>query len=115
MAKYYFQCDSCKNKVHRYTSLLIDKIYCPCGFEMKRLLPRINDQTEVRELVDPYLNKTHAKDQDEILKQRKEQYYWEIEVPRLVEKYSLETCLEQKWLIYNDRGELVINKPPSKR
>lgn len=82
---------------------------------MKRLMPKIDGQTEVRELVDPYLNKTHSKDQESVLKERKEQYYWEIEVPRLVEKYSLETCLEQKWLVYNDKGELVINKPPSKR
>jgi len=82
---------------------------------MHRQLPKIGDLIEVRELVDPYLNKSLNKNHDDILKERKETYYWEIEVPRLIEKYSLETCLEEGWLIYNDKGELTINKKPSKR
>lgn len=115
MPKYYFSCQKCNNRLHKYVSSNVEEIQCPCGEPMKRDLPKIGGQTEVREIVDPYLNKTHCKDQDSILKERKEQHYWEVEVPRLVEKYSLETCLEQKWLVYNDKGELVINKPPSKR
>jgi hypothetical protein len=45
----------------------------------------------------------------------KEDYFWEVEVPRLVQTYSTETCIENGWLKYNDKGELVINKPPKKR
>jgi hypothetical protein len=115
MPKYYFECKMCFTKVHKYTSPDVEHIDCECGNSMNRLMPTIKDQTEVREIIDPFLNKTHLKDQDSIISKRKEQHYWEVEVPRLVEKYSLETCLEQKWLIYNDKGELVINKPPSKR
>jgi copper chaperone CopZ len=94
----------------------VDKIKCDkCGNEMNRELPNITSTTEVREVVDPYTNTTWIKDQQDLLKKRKEDYYWEVEVPRFVEKYSIETCLEQGWLVYNDKGELVINKPPSKR
>jgi len=115
MPKYYFFCEKCDIKVHRYVASSVLSTVCTCGNKTTRLLPKIDGQTEVREIVDPYLNKTHQKDQKEILDERREQYYWEIEVPRLIEKYSLETCLEQKWLVYNDKGELVINKAPSKR
>jgi hypothetical protein len=82
---------------------------------MDRQLPNTNAPTEIRELVDPYTNVTWGKDHEAVMKHRKETHYWEVEVPRLVQTYSIETCLEQGWLIYNDKGELVINKPPSKR
>ena len=36
------------------------------------------NQTEVREIVDPYLNTTHSKDQKSTIEQRKEQHYWEV-------------------------------------
>lgn len=115
MPKYYFYCEKCNKRVHRYTSVSTTDIVCECGDSMIREMPHINGQTEVREIVDPYLNTTHNKDQKSIIEQRKEQHYWEVEVPRLIQTYSLETCLEQKWLVYNDKGELVVNKPPSKR
>lgn len=81
---------------------------------MPRALPTLSGQ-EVTETVDLLTNRKWKQDQGEIIDNRKENYYWEIEVPRLVEKYSLETCLEQGWLVYNEKEELVINKPPSKR
>ena len=115
MPKYYFSCKACQLKIHKYVSHDTSTLPCECGENMHRLMPNLDGLTEVREIIDPYLNKTHLKDQKSIISDRKEQHYWEVEVPRLVEKYSLETCLEQKWLIYNDKGELVINKPPSKR
>jgi len=86
-----------------------------CGTTMLREFPNTNSATEVREVVDAYTNRTWGKDHEAVLKKRKEDHYWEVEVPRLVQTYSTETCLEQGWLIYNDKGELVINKPPSKR
>jgi hypothetical protein len=93
----------------------VEHVPCVCGEQMDRELPNTNSPTEVRELVDPFTNVTWGKDHEAVMKQRKEDYFWEVEVPRLVEKYSTETCLENGWLIYNDKGELIINKPPKKR
>lgn len=116
MPKYNFTCQSCQHKTHKYVPVSITEVECSeCHKTMSRDLPNTNSPTEVREVVDQYTNTTWSKDQQEMLKKRKEDHYWEVEVPRFVEKYSLETCLEQGWLVYNDKGELVINKPPSKR
>ena len=82
---------------------------------MIRQLPNLSSETEVREVIDPLTNRKWQQDQKELIKARRDQHYWEVEVPRLVQTHSLETCLEQQWLKYNDKGELVINKPPSKR
>lgn len=117
MPKYNFSCSKCQHRTHKFVPSSIEHIECPeCGQTMDRELPKSNTTTEVRELVDAYTNKTWNKDQQSILKDRKRQYYIDVEIPRLIEKYSIETCLENKWLIYNDKGELVINKnwTPSK-
>lgn len=115
MPKYNFTCTKCEKKTHKYVPSTVETAICECGEAMTRDLPQIDTPSEVREVVDPYTNKKWTKDHEAILKKRKEDHYWEVEVPRLVEKYSVETCLEQGWLVYNDKGELVINKPPSKR
>ena len=78
-------------------------------------MPKLDGPVEVRETVDTYTGATWNQNHQELIKERREQHYWEVEVPRLVEKYSLETCLENGWLTYNEKGDLVINKPPSKR
>ncbi len=116
MPKYVFKCSSCNGQTHKYVASTVEQIDCAtCGSKMNRQLPNIEGQTEVREVVDPYTNVTWGKDHEAVMKKRKEDHYWEVEVPRLIQTYSTETCLEQGWLIYNDKGELVINKPPSKR
>ncbi len=116
MPKYNFTCAKCQTKTHKYVPTNVETLPCPaCGEIMNRDLPNTNSATEVREIVDPYTNRKWGKDHEAVMKKRKEDHYWEVEVPRLVEKYSVETCLEQGWLVYNDKGELVINKPPSKR
>ena len=116
MPKYNFMCAKCETTLHKYVAATVEQLKCSvCGTDMFRLFPNTNAPTEVRELVDPYTNITWGKDHEIVMKDRKETHYWEVEVPRLVQTYSLETCLEQGWLIYNDKGELVINKPPSKR
>jgi len=116
MPKYIFKCPNCNAQAHKYVPVTIEQIDCLCcPSKMDRKFPNTNAPTEVRELVDPYTNITWGKDHEVVMKERKETHYWEVEVPRLVQTYSLETCLEQKWLVYNDKGELVINKPPSKR
>lgn len=116
MPKYFFSCKNCQTKVHKYVSSSVEILPCAvCKQDMKRDMPSLDAPTEVRELIDPYTNTTWGKDHEAVMKARREEHYWSIEVPRLVDKYSIETCLEQGWLIYNDKGELVINKPPSKR
>jgi hypothetical protein len=83
---------------------------------MSRDLPNTNSATEVREVVDPYTNRKWGKDHEAVMKKRKEDHFRDVEMPRLVQTMSVETCLENKWLIFNDKGELVINKDwtPSK-
>jgi hypothetical protein len=81
---------------------------------MHRQLPNIGGQ-EVRETVDVLTNTKWKQDQQEILKKRREEHFWNVEVPRLVQTYSLETCLKEGWLVYNEKGELVVGKAPNKR
>lgn len=115
MPKYNFFCEICKKIKTFYVPVSEETRECDCGNLMIRKLPKISDLIQVKELVDPYLNKSLNKDHDLTMKERKENFFWDVEVPRLIEKYSLETCLEHGWLKYNDKGELIINKKPSKR
>lgn len=111
MPKYNFICDKCQTKVHKYVSVSVETLPCSICYQiMQRELPNTNAPTEVKELVDPYTNITWNKDHEAIMQERKRLHYVNVEIPRLVEKYSLETCLENKWLTYNDKGELIINK-----
>ena len=82
---------------------------------MERQFPTSSSETEVREVIDPLTNRKWQQNQKEMLQERHDQHYWEVDVPRLVQTHSLETCLEREWLKYNEKGELVINKPPGKR
>src|SRR5665213_142678 len=111
MPKYFFSCNSCQTKVHKYVPANVETLPCAaCSDTMTRELPNINSPTEVRELVDPYTNITWGKDHEAVMKERRDQHFRDVEMPRLIDKYSIETCLENKWLIYNDAGELIINK-----
>lgn len=115
MPKYVFLCASCKLELERFESPKVETIECPsCSASMKRQFPGSGSQT-VREVIDPYTNVRTAPDEKEQNKARKTDYFWDVEVPRLIQTYSLQTCLEEGWLVYNDKGEMVINKPPSKR
>lgn len=116
MPKYNFTCAKCVTKTHKYVPTNVETLPCAvCGEVMSRDLPTMSGATEVREVVDTLTNRKWGKDHEAVMKKRKEDHYWEVEVPRLVQTMSVETCLEQGWLIFNDKGELVINKPPSKR
>lgn len=115
MPKFRFVCDACKAEIEIFASPKKETSKCSaCGGEMKRQFPG-NGSQRVREVIDPFTNVRTAPDEKEQNKARKTEYFWEVEVPRLIQTYSLETCLEEGWLVYNDKGELVINKPPSKR
>jgi len=115
MPKFRFLCSACNLEVERYSSPKTEQLECPtCKGKMNRKFPGSGSQA-VREVVDSYTNVRTAPDEKQQNLARKTEYFWEVEVPRLIQTYSLETCLEEKWLVYNDKGELVVNKPPSKR
>jgi hypothetical protein len=82
---------------------------------MNRDLPQLSGAAQVTELVDTYTGVSLDQNHNALIKDRRDQYYWEVEVPRLIQTMSPETCLENGWLVYDDKGDLVINKPPSKR
>ena len=116
MPKYIFFCKVCDKRQHKYVAASVFSVKCPeCGGDTERELPQLKGSSEVTEMVDTYAGVAWNQNHKEIVKKRHDDYYWQVEVPRLVEKYSLATCLEQGWLVYDDKGQLVINKPPSKR
>jgi hypothetical protein len=83
---------------------------------MDRQMPNLRGLKNT-ETIDKYSNKKHVVDQKEIVNERKLDYYWEVEVPKMVNSgtYELETMLEQNWVFYNEKGELVTRtKPPQK-
>jgi hypothetical protein len=84
-----------------------------CGAQAKCLFPNIGGK-KVTETVDPFLNVRHEEDHKKQLDDRRTEYFWEVEVPRLIQTYSTQTCLEEGWLVYNEKGELVIGKPKKK-
>jgi hypothetical protein len=114
MPKFRFLCEVCKAEVERFASPKVEETDCECGAKMKRQFPGSGSQT-VRELIDPFTNVRTVPDEKQQNLARKTEHFWDVEVPRLIQTYSLETCLQEQWLVYNDKGELVINKPPSKR
>jgi hypothetical protein len=83
---------------------------------MKRQMPKLRGLKNT-ETVDKFTNKKHINDQKEIVNERKLDYYWEVEVPKLVDSgiYGLDTMIEQGWVYYNEKHELVTRtKPPQK-
>ena len=114
MAKYRFQCEKCSTVIERYASVETEAVSCKkCGADAKRLFPNIGSK-QVTELVDPFLNVRHEEDNRKRLEDRRIEHFWDVEVPRLIQTYSTETCLEEGWLKYNEKGELVIGKPQKK-
>jgi hypothetical protein len=114
MPKYTFECPRCNNVVKKYTTTE-SIVKCVCGEDMSRQLPTINTPTTT-ELIDSYMGVALPSDNDEILKSRKDEYFWAVEVPRLVNKYSVEHCLQNGWLYLDDKDQLQIQtKPPHKR
>jgi len=117
MPKYTFTCHKCGKSDQYFASVSLKHRKCDsCDGEMDRLLPSLRG-VKSTEVVDKYTNKKHIEDQENILKERKLDYYWEVEVPKMVNSgtYSIETMLEQGWVYYNERQELTIRtKPPQK-
>jgi hypothetical protein len=116
MPKFRYQCKTCNVSELRLVSNKDKQVLCKtCQTLMDRQMPNLVGQ-EVRETVDPLLNTSWKQDQKDILKERKEDYYWSVEVPRLVQTHGLQTCLEQGWVWIDDKGQMHVHtKPPGKR
>jgi hypothetical protein len=119
MPKYTFLCSSCSSEVQMYVPPLVKEVPCKaCQGSMNRQMPTLNGPSNVREVVDKNTGITWTDGQQEMIKDRKDEYYWTIEVPRFVNSgtYSLETMLENQWITVDDAGKIHINnKPPNKR
>jgi hypothetical protein len=117
MPKYTWKCSECGNTKSAYSSSIIKTIECEdCDGKMKRQLPSLRG-VKTTETVDKFFNKRHVDDQKNILQERKLDYYWEVEVPKMVNSgtYELSTMLEQGWVYYDEKGNLVTRtKPPQK-
>ena len=115
MAKYRYLCDSCKKEKTSDSSSSSNSIACTCGNQMTRLPPTIT-KSELKEVVDKYTNIHLSPDNDEIIKQRKLEHYWAVEVPRLVNEYPIETSLQEVWMYFDESNKLQVQtKPPHKR
>ena len=115
MPKYRFTCVPCNKEYERFASPRQEILPCPlCKTDMHRELPSAGSQA-VTEIVDSFTGVRNEDDQKLKTKDRRQEHFWEVEVPRLVQPYSLQTCLEEGWLVYNDKGELVVGKQPKKR
>ena len=117
MPKYTFKCRKCKAEKQLFTSVKRVVSLCECGDQMDRQMPSLSGPAQVRETVDKLLGKTWIDDQVNILKARSDDYFWAVEVPRLVQSgtYGMDTMLENDWVYYDDKEQLQTRtKPPSK-
>jgi hypothetical protein len=118
MPKYSFKCDACERVVKRYVKSTVLEAECECGAVMRRLLPNLNGASEVTETVNPTTGMRWKQDQQEMIKERRDDYFWKVEVPRLVNSgtYSMETILERGWIYFDDARRMhIYTKPPQKR
>ena len=116
MPKYTYKCSTCNKEVQKFASISDTIISCTCGEDMSRKMPIIKSP-KVTEVIDKYSNKKHVEDQKSKLQERKLDYYWKHEVPKMVDSgvYALDTMLEQDWVYYDEKGSLVTRiKPPQK-
>ena len=84
---------------------------------MAQAMPRVS-KTTVKETSDKRMNRKWLDDHKETMKARKERYFYEVEVPRLVASgvYSIETMLQNNWIFFDDSGKMHVHtKPPSQR
>lgn len=118
MPKYTFLCSSCGTSEQKYVPRLVMDIPCPiCNRTALRQMPELNGPSSVTEVIDKYTGITHRRDQKEEVKERQEEYYWTVEVPRFVASgvYSIDTMLENGWIWIDDNNTINIYKVPPHR
>ena len=116
MAKYSFKCIKCGTLIQKYVSMNTKQCLCECGKNMDRQMPNIGS-IQTNELVDKYMGKSLVANHKDILNARKQDYYWNVEVPNMVNSgtYTPDTMLEKDWVYYNEKGELVTRTKPPQR
>lgn len=125
MPKYTFVCPDCGRTEQTYTSRTVKVLPCiSCTKDpesiilMKRKLPKLYGNPDITEVVDDYSGKTIKQDQSTMIKERRDKYYWSVEVPRKVASgtYGVDTMLELGWVWFDDDGKMHVNdKPPHER
>jgi len=123
MPKYTFICPECGLQEQQTVPRNIKTVSCcRCAPTkeswMKRQMPKLGGQSTVNEIINKHTGTTWADGQQESIKARRDKYYWEQEVPRMVRSgiYGLDTMLENGWVYFNDKDEMCINdKSPSER
>ena len=119
MPKYTFKCEKCGSEKQQYASRSSDSVPCTeCDVSMKRCLPTLSGQPDITEIVNDYTGQTAKQDQSTMIKERRDKYYWSVEVPRLVASgtYGVDTMLELGWVWFDDKGHMQVNtKPPHER
>ena len=119
MPKYTFVCKNCGNTKQKMVSRSKHIVDCDvCESEMDRQLPSLSGSPTVNETIDSYSGIVQPANQQETVQKRSDEYYWTVEVPRLVNSgtYSLETMLEMGWVTLDDKKQIRIqDKPPHRR
>lgn len=117
MPKFRFLCEKCSNEIVKYVSSNKNQILCnECGSQMYKQIPQNIPTPTVNELVDSYTGINVPADNESILKARRSEYFWKVEVPRLVQQYPTEHSLKEGWLYYDEQGKIQVQtKPPHKR
>lgn len=117
MPKYRFSCDKCKAEDVKYTSASVYSTTCKiCSSPTHRLIPTTVEPATVKELVDSYTGVHLPPENKEILESRRSEYFWEVEVPRLVQEYPAEHSLQEGWTYVDEKGKIQVHtKPPYKR
>lgn len=118
MPKYRFYCSDCREDFTKIEGRHVEETECPyCSGGAQRQMPTLNS-SEVTETVDKYVGKRLPTNNKDLIEQRRQEYYWKYEVPDLVRSgvYSLETQIENGWIIVKDDGTIEIqDKPPHRR
>lgn len=114
MPKRTFVCLSCKKEKQIYVADKHLRQICDCGSDMSIQPPKILGM-DVTETVDTDRNVKWKQDQQEMIDERRADYFYEHEVPRLINEYSLRVCLEEGWLYYDENGQLQIRKKPPQK
>ena len=121
MPKYTFICPKCELCKQMHVSRkVITTVTCDkCeNTLMIRQLPTLNGNPDVTEVVNKYTGQTAKPDHSKIIKERRDHYYWSVEVPRLVTSgvYGMDTMLENGWVWFDDNKQMHVHiKPPYER
>ena len=119
MPLYTYKCESCGWLKQKREKFIVKSVVClDCGDTATRQVPKLSGHSESQEIVNKTTGVTVSNNQKRDLRVRSDKYYWEVEVPRLVNSnvYTVETMLENGWITLLEDGSIEINnKPPQTR